>query len=232
MASRDAWLKARSLLRMVYGKLANDDTLKALHATLDDLSDDVLIDALGRHIDNSEQNGASLAGEWCPKPAQVRFHANALHVEAEKARADALVVAQEKLRETALTTTNTVAFPAGGAFGLKSVLELEPTSCSECRDSGYAYYYVPRDRSHPANKYRLYMAAEYLELPEAMQRHYERYPAVCDCAVGQLKRQAAPDAHTTGVGAISTGRPRRIYITVEEARKMSAARKAKVEAVQ
>ena len=225
MASRDAWIKARSLLRMVYGKLANDDVLRSLHATCDDLDDETLVAAIGRHVDNSEQSGSSLAGEWCPKPAQIRFHANALQVEAENLRRQTLDLAAEKIRKEALTETTTVEFPAGSALGLPSELTLTSTACSECRDSGFAFYYCPSDRAHPANKYNLFLQDEYNELPDEMRRAYERFPAVCDCQAGQIRRSQSPNAHTTGVDC--NGRPRRLYITIEEARRMSANRQAK-----
>jgi hypothetical protein len=210
---------------MVYGKLANDDNLKALFATCNDLDDEVLIGAVGRHVDNAEQSGSSLAGEWCPKPAQVRFHANALQVEKERLRRQELELKAAKLRENEERPTTTVAFPDGAALGLPTEIAVNPNKCPTCRDSGFSYYYCPSDRSRPAYKYRVYLADEYTDLPGEIQRTLDRFPAVCDCAEGRLRRERAPHAHTTGINC--HGRSRRVYITIEEARTMSAKRRAK-----
>lgn len=210
---------------MVYGKLANDDNLKALYAICNDLDDEVLIGAVGRHIENAEQSGSSLAGEWCPKPAQVRFHANALQVEIDKRRRDEIAIREERLREKALTETTTVEFPAGAAYDTPTEITLTATECSVCRDTGFAFYYCPRDRSHPANKYRVFLEPEFLELPEEIQRTFDRFPAVCDCHAGQIRRDKAPHLHVNGVDV--NGRSRRVYITIELARKMATTRQAK-----
>ena len=222
MATRGAWIKAKALLKMVYGRLVTDDTMRSLHSTLDDLPDDILIGAVGRHIDNDEQNGKHLAGEWCPKPAQVRFHANALIAESDKSRRHEIAAREEAIRQTAeRQPARTVQFEGGAEFGLTRELTVSPAECPDCRDSGFAWYWCPRERSTTSNP-DVYLREEFDELPEASRKTFERFPAVCDCRSGRVRRDRSPAAHSAGVEC--NGRVRQLYITVELARKMSQKR--------
>lgn len=224
MATKNGWQRTGALLRMTYGKLATPDALNSLYRALDDLDDEALIEATSRHIDDSsaESNG-SLAGSWFPKPAQVRVHARSIAAEAAQSRREKLE-AEAAAVETASDAGDAVVvdFPLGGNYGSPKQLEVKRSKCSPCRDSGIASYYIPRDRRHPASKYRVFLEPEYLQLPETMRVELSRFSAVCDCEVGELKRRANPAAHQ---GFQDNGRTRRAYITIEEARKYSAERR-------
>ena len=229
VASKDAWRTVGAMLQVTYGKkLANSDTLNALHGKLNDLEDDELKEAVTRHTDDAteESPGGNVRGEWFPKPARLRFHVNAFRVEQAREHERDLEDELEAIKAAseARSPSKTVEFPAAAEYGAPKSLELRPTDCSECRDTGLASYFIPRDLSHPANKYRLFLEAEFLELPEAMRETFQRFPAVCDCTVGQLKRRKNPGAHE---GQEIGGRVRRLYITVEEARKMAQNRRDK-----
>lgn len=212
MATRPAWTKAGAVLRMTYGKLAHRDALNSLYRKLNDLDDDRLLAAIERHLDDdTRESSGSLVGNWFPKPAQIRFHANTLQVEEAKARRLELEIRAERIQAEA--AARVVEFPAE-----------ETSACRECHDGGMASYWIPNDLSHPANKYRVYEKGEHSELSEAMKTVLQRYSAVCDCEAGQLRRAQNPTGH---MPISVNGRERRAYITVEEVRKMAHRRRKK-----
>lgn len=228
MASRPAWDKAGAVLKMTYGKAAHRDALNALYRRLGDLPDDILLSAIERHIDDpTVETSGSLVGNWFPKPAQLRRHANELKAEAEQAkRLGNEARAREFKRLQDAQEAKIVEFPAeyAGSYGLPKKLELTKSACASCRDQGLSYYYIPRDLKHPAAKYRVFEEAEYFALPDTMRAQLQRYVAVCDCEAGLLKRSSAPEGHR---GQNLNGRERRLYITIEEVRKMAASRRSK-----
>ena len=65
MASQGAWQKAGSLMDMTYGPLMTQPRKKALYDRLNGLKDEVLIAAIGQHVDEPE------AGKYPPKPADI-----------------------------------------------------------------------------------------------------------------------------------------------------------------
>lgn len=232
MASRKTWAEAASLLRETYQRLASKDALAALYHQLDDLPDEVLSGAIGRHINDTTVEGTTVAGAWFPKPAQLRVHANKYSAEQLLIHKQELATKAADLKATFESTpTKTVDFPEevlGKAEKGVKHLHLSPSSCGSCRDSGLANYYIPADRSHPAAKYRLYLEKDYLALPDDMQTGLVRFSAVCDCAAGQLKREQRPEGHTRTIK--SAGGNRRMWIAIEEARRFAARRKEKEEA--
>lgn len=226
MATRKAWAEAASLLRETYQRLASKDSLAALYHQLDDLPDEVLSGAIARHINDTTAEGATVSGAWFPKPAQLRVHANSYAAEQLITHKQELSAKADQLKATLESKpTRTVDFPKeilGEADKGVKHLHLSPASCHECRDSGMSNYYIPANQTHPAAKYRLYLEKDYFDLPDSIQQGLGRYSAVCDCEAGQLKREQWPEAHTRTIK--SAGKSRRMYITIEEARRFSEKR--------
>lgn len=225
MATDAAWQKGAAVLQMTYGKLASRQALGGLYRSLNDLDDEQLLEAISRHCDDDTPDGGRLIGEWFPKPARLRFHANAFKVIRDRQWRAALEVEEARFRAIAeAKPKKTVAFPGGGEYGLPASLEVSSAACKECADSGLSPYYIPKLLDHPRDKYRVFLASEFAKMPSELRPRFRRYSAVCDCKAGQMRRAKHPTQH---VAEKIAGRDRRCYITIEEARQMAEKRFAK-----
>jgi hypothetical protein len=219
MASKAAWSRVGSMLEITYGKMLTEDKKRALYQRLDRLTDEVIEEAVGRHLDTPE------AGRWPPTPADVFTHVEQIEQEAQAERSKRLEVAKYALESAS-------AHPEGGKIlrvpealraqlnGREEVIVSE-ARCRHCIDSGFVNYYLPKDQSAPHKKYEVYTAAEFSELPEDMQFTLKRYTAICRCAAGDYKKERY---QTLLKGIEDQGRIRRGMVLIAEVEAMSRKR--------
>ena len=219
MASKEAWSRVGSMLEITYGKMLTGDKKRALYQRLDRLEDNVIIDAIGRHLDTPD------VGKWPPTPADVYVHVEQIQKEAQAERS-------KRLEATKYALESARDNPEGGKAqripdALKGHLDqpaviLKPAQCNRCIDSGFVNYYLPKDQTDASAKYEVYTADEYRDLAEEIQGALKRYSAICRCEAGEY-RQDKYSALLKGIE--DQGRIRRGFVLVAEAEAMARKRR-------
>lgn len=218
MASKAAWSRVGSMLEITYGRMLTVGKKRALYQRLDKLADDVIVEAVGRHLDTPE------AGRWPPTPADVFTHVEQIELEAQAERQKRLEVAKYAMESDSGNPeggkARRVPDALRGHLGGREVIVTE-ARCNHCTDSGFVNYYLPKNQSEPHKKYEVYTAAEFWELPEDERFAYKRYSAVCRCIAGDYKAQRY---QTLLKGFEDQGRMRRGFVLIAEVEAMARRR--------
>ncbi len=219
MASKAAWSRVGSMLELQYGQMLTEERKRNLYQRLNRLSDEVILEAVGRHLDTPD------SGDWVPKPSQIFAHVEQIEKEAQAERTRRLESAKyalESARERpeggkALRVPDALRAQLNG----REEVYVTTAQCKYCIDSGFVNYYLPKDQCDPRKKYEVYTAAEFGELPEDMQFPLKRYTAICRCAAGDHKKERY---QTLLSGIEDQGRLRRGMVLVAEVEAMSRKR--------
>ena len=219
MASKAAWSRVGSMLEITYGKMLTEDKKRALYQRLDRLTDDVIEEAVGRHLDTPE------AGRWPPTPADVFTHVEQIDKEAQAERSKRLEIAKYAIESASSKGEGGKVLRVPDALrghlnGREEVI-VTSAQCSHCIDSGFVNYYLPKDQREPHKKYEVYTQEEFRELPKEMQFTFKRYTAICRCAVGDYKKERY---QTILKGVEDQGRMRRGFVLIAEVESMARKR--------
>ena len=188
---------ARNLTRS-YPRMENDQVGELLRL-LGNQDTEAVAAAIDQHLLGS-------AAKFPPQPGQLLEHIQT--AERDARRESTLPVPTGRRKRVAVPESLQRYFKA-------SHLNVWPSNCHECSDTGFARFYTSTDER------RVYLATEALELPEGIFAKLRVNRAICDCDAGfQLPER---DLRTTRYPDLK-GHEMNTHIRLETIRRMSKIR--------
>jgi hypothetical protein len=177
--------RVKTILSGSYRGQYSEEAMQGIITACLNLDDEAFETAATRHLsDTGLDRDGQPVGNWFPKPAQLLRHAEQLEQERRRAAQAAFraVLDEDADRTAAMPETTPVGLDGGEEYGIPPVVQSRPADCRHCNDTGKARFYAACDDPR-----RVWLAPEYLELPEAVRDRVTCLTALCDCRLGMAR---------------------------------------------
>jgi hypothetical protein len=173
------------LLSKTYGKLWDQEKMRALWDECQDLTDEVFVSSIKLHVNDIRQTKDNTPrGKYPPCPADVHYHALSAEEDIRKKQKQQIESYDQEhaakiipLPESPHIKGNSFTYKTrdGGQVTIE-LNRLIKTECGLCGDTGWAKYYTVGGSFE-----EIYLRSEYDDLPEALQSKLRMATCICTC---------------------------------------------------